>query len=80
MDSIEYLHLIVHPSDAVEVKDSDLEHSVSTLRVPPITLLNHDELLTREESQGRLNLPEDARVTYVQLGAGQINDINSEVE
>ena len=28
---------------------------------------------------GRLNLPEDARVTYVQLGAGQINDINSEI-
>lgn len=79
VDSIEYFDLIVHPSDAVEVKDSDLEHSVSTLRVPPITLLNHDELLTREESRGRLNLPEGARVTYVQLGAGQINDINSEI-
>ena len=79
VDSIEYFDLIVHPSDAVEVKDSELEHSVSTLRVPPITLLNNDELLSKEKARGRLNLPVDARVTYVQLGAGQINDIDSEI-
>ena len=79
VDSIEYFDLIVHPSDAVEVKDSELEHSVSTLRVPPITLLNNDELLSKEKARGRLNLPVNARVTYVQLGAGQINDIDSEI-
>jgi len=79
VDSIEYFDLIVHPSDAVEVKDSELEHSVSTLRVPPITLLNNDELLSKEKARGRLNLPVDALVTYVQLGAGQINDIDSEI-
>lgn len=79
VDSIEYFDLIVHPSDAVEVKDSELEHSVSTLRVPPITLLNNDELLSKEKARRRLNLPVDARVTYVQLGAGQINDIDSEI-
>ena len=79
IDSIEYFDLIVHPSDAVEVRESELEHSVSTLRVPPITLLNNDELVSREKARGRLNLPIDARVTYVQLGAGQINDIDSEI-
>ena len=79
VDSIEYFDLIVHPGDATDVADSELEHSVSTLKIPPITLLNKYELLTRKKSRGRLNLPLDARVTYVQLGAGQINDIDSEI-
>ena len=78
-DSIEYFDLIVHPGDAIDVKDSELEHSVPTLKVPPITLLSNDELLSREKSRGRLNLPLGTRVTYVQLGAGQINDIDSEI-
>ena len=79
VDSIEYFDLIVHPGDAIDLEDSELEHSVSTLKIPPITLLNNDELLSKEKSRGRLNLPPDARVTYVQLGAGQINDIDSEI-
>ena len=79
VDSIEYFDLIVHPGDAVNVPQSDSIHSVETLHIPPITLLSKDEMLSREKSRSRLNLPIDARVTYVQLGAGQINDIDSEI-
>jgi hypothetical protein len=79
VDSIEYFDLIVHPGDAVNVPQSDSIHSVETLHIPPITLLRKDEMLSREKSRSRLNLPIDARVTYVQLGAGQINDIDSEI-
>ena len=79
VDSIEYFDLIVHPGDAVNAPQSDSIHSVETLHIPPITLLSQDEMLSREKSRSRLNLPNDVRVTYVQLGAGQINDINSEV-
>ena len=79
VDSIEYFDLIVHPGDAVNAPQSDSIHSVETLYIPPITLLSQDEILSREKSRSRLNLPNDVRVTYVQLGAGQINDINSEV-
>jgi hypothetical protein len=79
VDSIEYFDLIVHPEDAVNVPQSDSIHSVETLHIPPITLLSKDEMLSREKSRSRLNLPIDARVTYVQLGAGQINDIDSEI-
>ena len=50
------------------------------LNTEPIPYWNHDELLTRDDARGRLNLPEDVAVTYVQLGAGQINDINSEIK
>ena len=79
VDSIEYFDLIVHPGDAVNVPQSDSIHSVETLHIPPITLLRKDEMLSREKSRSRLNLTIDARVTYVQLGAGQINDIDSEI-
>ena len=79
VDSIEYFDLIVHPGDAVNAPQSDSIHSVETLHIPPITLLSQDEMLSREKSRSRLNLPNDVRVTYLQLGAGQINDINSEV-
>lgn len=79
VDSIEYFDLIVHPEDAVNTLQSESIHSVETLHIPPITLLNKDEMLSREKSRSRLNLPLDARVAYVQLGAGQINDIDSEI-
>jgi UDP-N-acetylglucosamine--N-acetylmuramyl-(pentapeptide) pyrophosphoryl-undecaprenol N-acetylglucosamine transferase len=79
VDSIDYFDLIVHPGDAIDIEDSDLNHSVSTLKIPPITLMNDDELLSRQQSRGRLNLPLDSSVTYVQLGAGQINEIDSEI-
>jgi UDP-N-acetylglucosamine--N-acetylmuramyl-(pentapeptide) pyrophosphoryl-undecaprenol N-acetylglucosamine transferase len=79
VDSIEYFDLIVHPEDAVNAPQSDSIHSVETLHIPPITLLSKDEMLSREKSRSRLNLPLDVRVTYVQLGAGQINDIDSEI-
>ena len=79
VDSIEHFDLIVHPGDAIEVEDSELEHSVSTLKVPAITLFNPKELLSKEKARGRLNLPSESRVAYVQLGAGQINDIQSEI-
>jgi len=79
VDSIEYFDLIIHPEDAVNAPQSDSIHSVETLHIPPITLLSKDEMLSREKSRNRLNLPLDVRVTYVQLGAGQINDIDSEI-
>ena len=79
VDSIEYFDLIMHPEDAVPAQEEESIHSVSTINIPPITLLGKDELLTREKARSRLNLPPKARVTYIQLGAGQINDINSEI-
>ena len=36
-------------------------------------------MLSKEDARGSLQLPRDATVVYVQLGAGEINDINSEI-
>lgn len=47
--------------------------------VEPIICLNPDEMWSRSETRRFLKIPEDKTVVYVQLGAGNINDINSEI-
>jgi len=79
VDSITHFDLIIHPQDSVPITPSEINHGVPILRSPPIVLLDESELLTRESARTRLSLPIGAKVIYVQLGAGKINDINSEV-
>ena len=79
VDSISHFDLIVHPEDSVPLPATEVDHGVKTLTCPPIVLLDDDELLTREAARSRLMIPSDAIAVYVQLGAGEINDIDSEV-
>ena len=77
--SIEHFDLIVHPGDAIDVVDSEIEHNVEVLKTNPVILLDLEKMFTKDVAKNRLGLPADSKVTYVQLGAGQINDIESEI-
>ena len=79
VDSIGKFDLIVHPEDAVPMLQSEVNHGVEVLSVPPMTLIDSEEMWSRKMARRRLGVPEDSRVAYVQLGAGQINDIDSDV-
>lgn len=79
VDSIQHFDAIVRPGDAVDEHEDDLQHGVELIKCPPIVLLDEDELLSRKDARFRLGVPQDCRVVYVQLGAGQINDITSEI-
>jgi UDP:flavonoid glycosyltransferase YjiC (YdhE family) len=79
VDSIEYFDSIIHPEDSVATVTEQVEHNVEVITCPPIVMLDSDELLSREKARSRLGLPQDAVVVYVQLGAGEINDIESEI-
>jgi UDP:flavonoid glycosyltransferase YjiC (YdhE family) len=79
IDSIEHFDSIIHPEDSVQAKGEQLEHNLNVITCPPIVMLDHDELLTKQKARARLGLPQDAIVVYVQLGAGEINDIESEI-
>jgi len=79
VDSIEYFDAIIRPEDSVGIQNEEIQHNVEVIKCPPIVMLDSDELLTRERVRSRLNLPQDATVVYVQLGAGEINNINSEI-
>jgi len=79
VDSIEYFDAIIRPEDSVGIQNKEIQHNVEVIKCPPIVLLDSDELLTREKVRSRLDIPIDAIVVYVQLGAGEINNIDSEI-
>ncbi len=79
VDSIQYFDAIVRPGDAVDEQEEELEHGVKLITCPPVVLLDDSDLLPRDKARFRLGIPQQSRVVYVQLGAGQINDITSEI-
>lgn len=80
VDSIEHFTSIVRPGDGVEVDEHlKVEIPVQSYTVSPMLLMDQDEVLTREMARGRLNLSDGSKIVYVQLGAGRINDIDSEI-
>lgn len=79
VDSIQHFDAIVRPGDAINEHGDELNHGVELIKCPPMVLLDDSELLTRETARYRLGIPQDCRAVYVQLGAGQINDIESEI-
>ena len=79
VDSIAHFDTIIHPEDSVPLAPNELEHGVESITCAPIVLLDESDLLPRNAARRRLNLPLKGRVVYVQLGAGRINDIGSEI-
>ena len=79
VDSIQHFDTIIRPGDAINESREEIEHGLEVLTSSPIVLLDRSELLTREQARYRLGIPLDCRAVYVQLGAGQINDISSEI-
>ena len=79
VDSIQHFDTIIRPGDAIADSEEEIDHGLEILHSSPIILLDEGELLTREKARYRLGIPLDCRAVYVQLGAGQINDISSEI-
>ena len=80
VDSIQHFDQIVRPGDAATPSLSDeTGHGVPTIETPPFLLHHRDELFDRTTARRRLGLSEDKKAVYIQLGAGRINDITSEV-
>lgn len=72
---------VIEPGDYAE--DDDIGVTVSerdsARRVGPITYLDVDELTNRTEARQALGLPTEGVMALLQLGAGNINDIQSPV-
>lgn len=80
VDSIEHFSLIVRPGDGINSPDEEtIIHQVETISIPPMLLMDQDCLLSREDALARLNVKAGKKVVYVQLGAGRINEIDSEI-
>ena len=79
VDSIVHFDHIVHPKDSLAMNPSEIDHGVNVITCSAMTLLDDDDLLPRSKARQRLGLGQTEKVAYVQLGAGRINDIDSEV-
>lgn len=79
VDSIQHFDSIIRPGDGIDESDEEINHGLEILRCPPIIMLDQSELLSREKARYRLGIPLGCQAIYVQLGAGQINDISSEI-
>lgn len=69
VDSFDFFDGFIVPGEA-SGDESEREHIV-----PPIRVMDPDEVWDRNYARSRLAVPDDAKVVYVQLGAGRINDI-----
>jgi UDP-N-acetylglucosamine--N-acetylmuramyl-(pentapeptide) pyrophosphoryl-undecaprenol N-acetylglucosamine transferase len=79
VDSIQHFDSIIRPGDGIDESEEEIDHGLEILRSPPIIMLDESELLSREKARYRLGIPQDCQAVYVQLGAGEINDISSEI-
>ena len=82
VDSIGHFHAIIKPGDSVpDSIGEENQNNMLISKVNPILLDYSDD---SSESLGmgireRLGIPSDSVACYVQLGAGRINDINSDL-
>lgn len=78
--SIKNFHAIIRPGDSVGIDSEDeLDHGTSLVRCNPIVLMDSEDMEPHGALKKRLGIPDEALLCYVQLGAGKINDIDSEI-
>lgn len=71
----EFDYVILPGEAGGELKAGDGKH----INVNPIIYLDKEEIWTREQVRRFLKIPEGKKAVYVQLGAGNINDIDSDI-
>jgi len=81
VDSIEHFDILVRPGDSSPADSTDEQNiSIKQFHCNPILFASKDELYPREHLREQLGIPDNAVVAYVQLGAGEINDIESDLD
>lgn len=77
-DSLEHFDHIIRPQDSVKLSLSDeFPSDLDIVQCNPIILLERNELFSREISRSRLGISQHLTVVYIQLGAGNINQIGT---
>jgi UDP:flavonoid glycosyltransferase YjiC (YdhE family) len=68
---------VLEPGDFSSPADLGVTAGEPAVRVGPVTLLDRDEIVSRDEARSALGVDTDARTALVALGAGNINDATS---
>lgn len=71
---------VLEPGDLAHRADRGATTGVEGVtRVPPVTLVDHQDLSSRAQARQVLGLPAEGRLALVSLGAGNINDTDAEI-
>ena len=80
-ETINHFEAIIRPGDSSpSEKVAEVKHNAAIIGCNPITLIDENDLAPAGELRKRLGIPDSAIVCYLQLGAGRINDISSEIQ
>lgn len=72
---------VIAPGEVGKGEDRGVtSRAVDALVVPPIIVMDRDEILTREQARSELGIEQDHLAALVTLGAGNINAIDQDVE
>ena len=81
VDSIEHFDILVRPGDSKPIdRTNEQQYNIEKVDCNPIILADSSELYPKEHLRNRLGIPLDSTVVYIQLGAGEINNIESDLE
>jgi UDP-N-acetylglucosamine--N-acetylmuramyl-(pentapeptide) pyrophosphoryl-undecaprenol N-acetylglucosamine transferase len=80
VDSIEHFQHIIRPGDSVSTSEKEVDFETPLHHVEPILLATQSDLFESEEVRSRFGIPRDAVAVYLQLGAGKINEIESDLQ
>ena len=77
LEGSNYFDLVIEPSELAESKDrgATLPYRGQVKHVPPITLLDDSDLLTRQDAREALALDLERPAVLLQLGSGHLPDI-----
>ncbi|MFB9731613.1 glycosyltransferase [Ornithinimicrobium kibberense] len=82
LEKAAWFDAVIEPGDLAGQADRGATAAVpadDVTRVPPVTLVDQDDLSTRTHSRRVLGLPAEGPLALVSLGAGNINDTNDEI-
>ncbi len=80
VDSIKHFDAIIRPGDSVpDDFVEETKNNIPILKTNPILLQSLPGEIERAPIREMLGIPHRATLCYIQLGAGQINDIDSEL-
>lgn len=73
--------LVIEPGEAAAAADrGPLRALMDVHRVRPVTLFDPGDLLTRDQARAELGMDPDAPALLLSLGAGNINDVASDLD
>lgn len=79
-DSLSFFDAVIKPGDSVaDIDEDEIDSGIPIVRCNPMTLFDSQDLEKSGKLRKRMGIPDEALLAYVQLGAGKINNINSEL-